>query len=267
MDEQQNKGLQYSDSDIAKLTGAESNEWQVAEDEMFEDLYAPDSGTQDVWNAGDAADNASWEWDTQMPADTQPEWDNGWDEGLNVDNIDASNLSPEVMSILDSIDTSDTAADNAWDNVNQALEGWDINQQRQAIDDLRTAINERDRQIEQLIRQVANERAESDRLLDENMLANTNNRESQRFMDALSDNPIIKDILVYSMHWDDENSQAKIKELARQFYEETNWVSVDDMMEARKINEKMNMGDWFYDTTGTSPKWTNSLGWMLEDLS
>ena len=85
-----------------------------------------------------------------------------------------------------------------------------------------TAINERDRQIEQLLKQVANERAESDRLLDENMLANTNNREMQRIYDVVADNPLIKDIIVYTMNGDDETYQARLKDATRQLYEETN---------------------------------------------
>jgi hypothetical protein len=41
---------------------------------------------------------------------------------LNVDDIDTSGLSPEVLAILDSIDTSDTAQSNAQDALSQAIE-------------------------------------------------------------------------------------------------------------------------------------------------
>lgn len=269
MDEQ-NNGLQYNDSDIAKLTESEPAANNTpAEDDMFEDLFvqwwqqeaAPAEETPAESEEGNV-DETGTEESTEAPM----EEGEAEDEGLNVDEIDTSNLSPEVLAILDSIDTSDTAQSNAQDALSQAIESWDINQQRQSYDDLMTAIQERDRQIEQLLKQVANERAESDRLLDENMLANTNNRESQRFMDALADNPLIKDILVYSMNGDKEEYQARLKDATRQLYEETNWVNVDDMMEERKRNEKMGMGEWAYDTTGTTPN-GNNLGGMLEDLS
>jgi hypothetical protein len=41
-------------------------------------------------------------------------------------------------------------------------------------------------------------------------------------MDALADNPLIKDILVYSMNGDKEEYQARLKEATKQLYEETN---------------------------------------------
>lgn len=270
MDEQ-NNGLQYNDSDIAKLTDSEPTaDTTPAEDDMFEDLFVQ-------WESQDAApaeetpaesEGGNIEEGTEESAEQPPMEEGGWetDEGLNVDNLDTSGLSPEVLAIIDNIDYSDTAQNNASDALSQAIESWDINQQRQSYEDLMTAINERDRQIEQLLRQVANERAESDRLLDENMLANTNNREMQKIYDVVADNPLIKDIIVYTMNGDKEEYQARLKEATRQLYEETNWVNVDDMMEERKRNEKMGMGEWAYDTTGTTPN-GNNLGGMLEDLS
>lgn len=270
MDEQ-NNGLQYNDSDIAKLTGSEPTaDTTPAEDDMFEDLFVQ-------WESQDAApaeeapaesEESNIEEGAEESAEQPPMEEGEWetDEGLNVDNLDTSGLSPEVLAIIDNIDYSDTAQSNASDALSQAIESWDINQQRQSYEDLMTAINERDRQIEQLLKQVANERAESDRLLDENMLANTNNREMQRIYDVVADNPLIKDIIVYTMNGDKEEYQARLKEATRQLYEETNWVNVDDMMEERKRNEKMGMGEWAYDTTGTTPN-GNNLGGMLEDLS
>jgi hypothetical protein len=44
------------------------------------------------------------------------------DEGLNVDDIDTSALTPEMKAILDSIDTSDTAQENAQNALSQAIE-------------------------------------------------------------------------------------------------------------------------------------------------
>lgn len=270
MDEQ-NNGLQYSDSDVAKLTEAEAPADNVtpAEDDMFEDLFMQ-WGQQEAAPAEEESNEMSEEGniDEEASAEAEPPMEEGGtDEGINVDDVDTSGLSPEVLAILDSIEYSDTAQSNAQDQLSQAIESWDINAQRQSYDDLMTAINERDRQIEQLLKQVANERAESDRLLDENMLANVNNRESQRFMDALADNPLIKDILVYSMNGDKEEYQARLKEATKQLYEETNGVNVDDMMEERKRNEKLGMGEWAYDTTGVAPTNWNDLGGMLEDIS
>ena len=277
MDEQ-NNGLQYSDSDVAKLTETEApaENTTPAEDDMFEDLYTQwgqqeaepvqeGLSEQPVEEEGNLPEE---ETETEADVEAEPPMEEGGeDEGINVDDVDTEGLSPEVLAILDSIEDSDMVQSNAQDQLSQAIESWDMNAQRQSYDDLMTAINERDRQIEQLIRQIANERAESDRLLDENMLANTNNRESQRFMDALADNPLIKDILVYSMNGDKEEYQAKLKDATRQLYEETNWVNVDDLMEERKRNEKMGMGEWAYDTTGVAPSNGNDLGGMLEDIS
>lgn len=268
MDEQ-NNGLQYNDSDIAKLTDSEPTaDTTPAEDDMFEDLFVQWWQQEAAPAEETPAESEEGNIESGDEESSEAPMEEGWeeDEGINVDDIDTSNLSPEVLAILDRIDYSDTAQSNAQDALSQAIESGDINAQRQSYDDLITAINERDRQIEQLMRQVANERAESDRLLDENMLANVNNRESQRFMDALADNPLIKDILVYSMNWDKEEYQARLKEATRQLYEETNWVNVDDMMEDRKRNEKMGMGEWAYDTTGVTPN-GNDLGGMLEDIS
>ena len=277
MDEQ-NNGLQYSDSDVAKLTETEAPAENAtpAEDDMFEDLYTQ-WGQQEAEPVQEGLSEQPVEGESNVPEEeTEPEADveaepsmeeGGEDEGINVDDVDTEGLSPEVLAILDSIEDSDMVQSNAQDQLSQAIESWDMNAQRQSYDDLMTAINERDRQIEQLLKQVANERAESDRLLDENMLANVNNRESQRFMDALADNPLIKDILVYSMNGDKEEYQAKLKDATRQLYEETNWVNVDDLMEERKRNEKMGMGEWAYDTTGVAPSDGNDLGGMLEDIS
>lgn len=270
MDEQ-NNGLQYSDSDVAKLTDAEApaENTTPAEDDMFEDLFVQ-WGQQEAEPVQEETSEESEEGNVseEAPAESEPSMEEGGEEeGINVDDVDTSGLSPELISILDSIDTSDTEVTNSFDSMQQAAEArWD-QEQLQAIDDLRTKLADRDRQIEQLIKQVASERAESDRLLDENMLANVNNRESQRYMDALADNPLIKDILVYSMNSDKEEYLSKLKEATRQLYEETNWVNVDDMMEERKRNEKLGMGEWAYDTTGVAPSNGNDLGGMLEDIS
>lgn len=270
MDEQ-NNGLQYTDSDVAKVTEAEApaETTTPAEDDMFEDLFvqwwqqeaAPAEEAQATPEEGNVTEE-------QAPAESEtPVEEGSTDEGINVDDVDTSWLSPEVLAILDNIEYSDSAQESAINNVNQIANESGNAQLQQSMADLQTAIEERDRQIEQLIKQIANERAESDRLLDENMLANVNNRESQRYMDALADNPLIKDILVYSMNWDKEEYQAKLKDATRQLYEETNWVNVDDMMEDKKRNEKLGMGEWTYDTTGVTPTNWNDLGGMLEDIS
>jgi hypothetical protein len=65
---------------------------------------------------------------------------------------------------------------------------------------------------------------------------------------------------------DDERSQARLKDAVTRLFEEVTWTSVSDLIENRKRNEKMEMGEWAYDTTGTTPE-TNNLGGMLEDLS
>ncbi len=267
--EEQNTGLQYNDSDIAKLSGSEAEQPTPSEDGMFEDLFSWDgqpveeqapaeeapAEEENILEDFDAPEEApaeewaiEWEWET---------WDS---EGINVDDVNTEWLSPEVLEILNSISVSDDATVEAQDGLEQAINSWDQNQLQKAYDDLVTASAEKDRQIEQLIKQVANERAQSDRLLDENMLATTQNREMQRISDYLSENPLVRDIIVYSMSGND----AKAADLTKQLYEQTNWVSVDNMLSDKKRAEKLGMGEWLYGTDAESPEWNNLWG-MLED--
>lgn len=276
MDEQ-NKGIGYSDSDVAKLAGADSvpNESET-QDDMFEDLYVPGSTQEETpateapategWATGEGttegADNASTE-------ETVPEWEpttegsEGWiTEGV----ADDDDLPPEVRALLDSIGSADSAQNDAQQNVDEAI-GWgNVEEIRKAYEDLKVVTEDKDRQIQQLLKQVASERANSDRLLDENLLQQTNNREMQVMADTIADNPALKDIIVYMRNPDDERSQARLKDAVTRLFEEVTWTSVSDLIENRKRNEKMEMGEWAYDTTGTTPE-TNNLGGMLEDLS
>jgi hypothetical protein len=85
---------------------------------------------------------------------------------------------------------------------------------------LKVATEDKDRQIQQLLKQVASERANSDRLLDENLLQQTNNREMQVMADTIADNPALKDIIVYMRNPDDERSQARLKDAVTRLFEE-----------------------------------------------
>lgn len=274
MDEQ-NKGLQYTDSDVAKVTGADvSAETPTpAEDDMFEDLFTQD-GQQEATPTPEetpAAETEASNVPEETPAQTEAPMEEGAaDEGFNVDDINVEGLSPEVLSILNSIEVSDTASDNALEQVKQ-LSQWetvDVNQLKQTVANLETTLQDKDRQIVQLLKQVSNERAESERLLDENMLSQTSNREAQKYSDYLADNPLMKDVVVYWMHsGDDDKYKTAYIDSVTKLFEEATWRSIDDMMEERKRNEKMWMGEWAYDTTGVTPSNGNDLGWMLEDIS
>lgn len=85
---------------------------------------------------------------------------------------------------------------------------------------MKVATEDKDRQIQQLLKQVASERANSDRLLDENLLQQTNNREMQVMADTIADNPALKDIIVYMRNPDDERSQARLKDAVTRLFEE-----------------------------------------------
>lgn len=276
MDEQ-NKGIGYSDSDVAKLAGTESAPTNTeAQDDMFEDLYVPGS-TQEETPATEAPATEGWETaegtaegTENAPAEeTVPEWEpttegsEGWiTEALTDDD----ELPPEVRALLDSIGSADSTQNDAQQNVDEAISWGNVDEIRKAYEDLKVATEDKDRQIQQLLKQVASERANSDRLLDENLLQQTNNREMQVMADTIADNPALKDIIVYMRNPDDERSQTRLKDAVTRLFEEVTWTSVSDLIENRKRNEKMEMGEWAYDTTGTTPE-TNNLGGMLEDLS
>ena len=85
---------------------------------------------------------------------------------------------------------------------------------------MKVVTEDKDRQIQQLLKQVASERANSDRLLDENLLQQTNNREMQVMADTIADNPALKDIIVYMRNPDDERSQARLKDAVTRLFEE-----------------------------------------------
>lgn len=276
MDEQ-NKGIGYSDSDVAKLAGADSVPTESGtQDDMFEDLYVPGSTQEETpateapategWEAGEGttegAENASTE-GTATEWEPTTEGSEGWiTEGL----ADDDELPPEVRALLDSIGSADSTQNDAQQNVDEAISWGNVEEIRKAYEDLKVATEDKDRQIQQLLKQVASERANSDRLLDENLLQQTNNREMQVMADTIADNPALKDIIVYMRNPDDERSQARLKDAVTRLFEEVTWTSVSDLIENRKRNEKMEMGEWAYDTTGTTPE-TNNLGGMLEDLS
>lgn len=276
MDEQ-NKGIGYSDSDVAKLAGTESAPTNTGtQDDMFEDLYVPGS-TQEETPATEAPATEGWETaegtaegTENAPAEeTVPEWEpttegsEGWiTEALTDDD----ELPPEVRALLDSIGSADSTQNDAQQNVDEAISWGNVDEIRKAYEDLKVATEDKDRQIQQLLKQVASERANSDRLLDENLLQQTNNREMQVMADTIADNPALKDIIVYMRNPDDERSQTRLKDAVTRLFEEVTWTSVSDLIENRKRNEKMEMGEWAYDTTGTTPE-TNNLGGMLEDLS
>lgn len=275
MDEQ-NKGIEYSDSDVAKLAGAETTPTTSADsDDMFEDLYVPGS-TQEETPAQDTTWTTEWDVEQSVSNAVAEESATEWEptttnveegsEGWITDGLNDDELPPEVRALLDSINAADNSQDDAQQAVDEAISWGNIEDIRKSYEDLKVASEEKDRQIQQLLKQVASERANSDRLLDENLLQQTNNRELQRMSDVISDNPTLKDLIVYMWNPDDERSQSKVKELTRRLFEETNGVSVDDLIEDRKRNEKIEMGEWAYDTTGTTPN-SNNLGGMLEDLS
>ena len=274
MDEQ-NKGIEYSDSDVAKLAGAETTPTTSADsDDMFEDLYVPGSTQEEA-----PAQDTTWtiEWDVEQSVsnavaeESATEWEpttntEEGSEGMNADELSDDELPPEVRALLDSINAGSENVEEAQQAVDEAISWGNIEEIRKANDDLKVANADLQRQVDQLKRQLSSERANSDRLLDENMLQQANNRESAKTQETLANNPTLKQMVIYAWFPEDERSQSELKELSRRFFEETNGVSVDDLLENRKRNEKMEMGEWAYDTTGTTPN-SDNLGGMLEDLS
>ena len=83
--------------------------------------------------------------------------------------------------------------------------------------------------------------------------------------EAVSDNPLLKDIAIYMINNEGGRYDDRLKDATRQLYEEINGVSIDELLEQNKRNEKIGMGENTYEFEGKTPE-KNLLGGMLEDL-
>lgn len=254
---------QFNDADMAKLNEATTTApEQPEEDDMFEDLYPEDTQEGAEGEEGNELNQPEGVENEQEQADEGGEPD--MEEGQDFDEY-GDGMSDEVKQILDSIQTSEDAQTNAQNNLSNAINSGDIEQQNQALQSLIEANNEKDRKIGELLNQIAIEREHSDRLLDENLLSQTQNREIQKVYEAVSDNPLLKDIAIYMMNNEDGRYDDRLKDATRQLYEEINGVSIDELLEQNKRNEKIGMGENTYEFEGKTPE-KNLLGGMLEDL-
>lgn len=258
-----NQEQQFNDADMAKLNETTTTPEQPEEDDMFEDLYPEDTQEGVEGEEGGELDQPEGVEEEQEQADEGEEPDMT-EEGQDFDEY-GDGMSDEVKQILDSIQTSEDAQTNAQNDLSDAINSGDVEQQNQALQALIEANNEKDRKIGELLNQIAIEREHSDRLLDENLLSQTQNREIQKVYEAVSDNPLLKDIAVYMMNNEDGRYDDRLKDATRQLYEEINGVSIDELLEQNKRNEKIGMGENTYEFEGKTPE-KNLLGGMLEDL-
>lgn len=110
---------------------------------------------------------------------------------------------------------------------------------KKAYDEFNIALAAKDRQIEILTKQVENEKGQSDRFLNEKFVAESDGREKGKIYDAVMENPVLKDIVVYSMNGVDNPQYAeKLKDATKKLYEETHGVSVDEILNQNRVNEK-----------------------------
>lgn len=258
---------QFNDADMAKLNGGVQNTPTPEEDDMFEDLFQEDNQDDSV-GEGEAGQESEGGEEQDKGTDNQPSQED-YDENQGGGSQDFSeygdDMSDEVKEILDSIQVSEDAQTNAQNDLSEAINNGSIEEQNQALQALIEANNEKDRRIGELMNQIAIERNHSDRLLDENLLSQTQNREIQKVYEAVSDNPLLKDIAVYMMNNEGGRYDDKLKEATKQLFEEINGVSIDELLEQNKRNEKIGMGENTYEFEGKTPD-KSYLGGMLEDL-
>lgn len=255
---------QFNDTDMQKLynTAPQWSEMPTPEeDDMLEDIFGNE-------NQQDAEPIAEEDVQTEDPMKGLESEDakasEEVSEGSDYD-FDDSWLSDEVKAILDGIGDDDEDQDQAAMLLKRAIEESDIQWISSAFGDYDTIVQEKDRKIESLLRQIASEREQSDRLLDENLLSQTSNREMSKIYDVVDGNPLLKDVVVYSMRWEDESYRERLKDAVTNLFEEVVGVSVSDLLESKKQADKLGMEENTYGTTGAAPKkW--SLGGMLEEL-
>jgi len=75
-------------------------------------------------------------------------------------------------------------------------------------------------------------------------MAETDGREQSGIYNTVMDNPLLKQIVVYSKNMDSNPEyKDKLIDAAKKLYEETAGVSIDDLINQNKTAEKRSMSD------------------------
>lgn len=269
----QTPNTQFEDADMAKLNAQTSTEATPASsDDMFEDIFGENTseGTTDT---PDVEEDNQAPVDEEVPADDGQNFDEGqnYDENQgdwnqdNEDYQDDGDLPDDIKAILDGIGDTSDQIESSQDKMGDAIQAGSIEDVQRAYDDLTAAYNQQQRMLDDLKTQLTVERQQSDRLLNDNLLSQTQNRELQKIGEVVDDNPALRDFIVYLMNKDDERYRGKIEDSITKLFEEYTGVNVGDLIEAKKRSEKIGMGETAYESTGRTPE-KSSLGGMLEDL-
>ena len=173
-----------------------------------------------------------------------------------------------VQSLIDNIGQAGEAVDQADKNLQSAIQGGDNGEIQKAYDELQAASNAKDRQIEILTKELQNEKANSDKFLNERFIAETEGREKSGIFDTVMENPLLKEIVIYSKNMDSNPQyKEKLADVAKKFYEEISGVSIDQLLNQSKTSSKMGMADWSFISDG----WIDTpdqdlIGGMFEQL-
>lgn len=268
----------FQDGDVNKVQNGTVN------DSMFEDIGMgwSDNVLDTLFNENQSLI------DSDTGTTEQSAWTEAWTSDADVteesgDNTDAwsdaGDWSQEtteggegddayVQSLIDNIWQAGEAVDEADKNLQSAIEGWDNSEIQKAYSELQAASNAKDRQIEILTKELQNEKANSDKFLNERFLAETEGREKSWIFDTVMENPLLKEIVIYSKNMDSNPQyKEKLADVAKKFYEEVSGVSIDQLLNQSKVSSKMGMADWSFISDGEieSPD-QNLIGGMFEQI-
>lgn len=273
----------FQDWDLQKAQSWAVPSKVTQHDSMFEPVWQDWPTSLDaILNQVDATatdpNAAPTDWTTPAPTDatanvdatadaTAPEVP--WDDATAVDTwaTPANAEDPMLQQILDQIDKAGQATDTANATLDTAIQWGDQAEIQKAYKELQIANAEKDRQIELLTKQVENEKGQSDRFLNDKFIAESDGREKWKIYSAVMENPVLKDIVIYSMNATSDPKYAeRLKDAAKKLYEETSWVSVDNILNQNKVTEKQWLGDNMFMSDGNVDQKSGLLWWMFEQL-
>ena len=216
-----------------------------------------DAATPEGWETPPVVEGAPWEpadWE-EVPADAPVA-----PEGTPEEWADTEVDDPILKELLDKIDAASQSTEEAQWALDTAIQWGDQADIQAKFQEFTTALAEKDRQIEILTKQVENEKGQADRFLNDKFVAESDGREKWKIYEAVMENPVLKDIVIYSMNaTDNPQYQARLKDATKKLYEETHGVSVDDILNQNRVSEKQWLWDGNFQTDGIS----NPDKWLL----
>ena len=278
----------FQDWDLNKVQNGQVTPKVVEHDNMFEDLWGAgemdsldaflkaNGGGEDMWGAdtsvaaGDAAAGATSAQDATTTGDGS-DTNAGGEDTTGDDQVPGEGTDEwedaVVQEILNNIGAAGEKVDEANANLSTAIAWGDQAEIKKAYDELLIANTNKDRQIEILTKELENEKSQSDKFLNERLMAETDGREQSGIYNTVMDNPLLKQIVVYSKNMDSNPEyKDKLIDAAKKLYEETAGVSIDDLINQNKTAEKRSMSDWSFlsEWVSTPSEWL--LDGMFEQL-